>query len=61
MTFSDCADTITPAYWLGRPGDLVQVNMPQENYDKIFDTFVVWARFGDLFSYDETTGMVSLQ
>jgi hypothetical protein len=29
--------------------------MPQENYGKIVDTFVVWARFGDLFSYDETT------
>ena len=37
MTFSDCADTITPAYWLGRPGDLVQVNMPQENYDRTPD------------------------
>jgi hypothetical protein len=34
MTFSDCADTVTPAYWLGRPGDLVQVRMPDENYDR---------------------------
>lgn len=34
MTFSDCSDTTTPTYWLGRPGDLVQVRMPDENYDR---------------------------
>lgn len=34
MTFSDCADTTVPVYWLGRPGDLVQIRMPQENYDR---------------------------
>jgi hypothetical protein len=32
MTFSDCADTTTPTYWLGRPGDLVAVRMPDEGY-----------------------------
>jgi hypothetical protein len=41
--------------------ETIILRMPQENYGKIFDTFVVWARFGDLFSYDETTEMVSLQ
>lgn len=34
MTFSDCADTTTPTYWLGRPGDLVAVRMPDEDYDR---------------------------
>jgi NitT/TauT family transport system ATP-binding protein len=35
--------------------------MPHENYEKVFNTFVRWARFGDLFAYDETTEMLSLQ
>lgn len=34
MTFQDCSDTITPAYYLGLPGDLVTVRMPDENYDR---------------------------
>jgi hypothetical protein len=34
MTFSDCADVTVPTYWLGRPGDLVAVRMPDENYDR---------------------------
>jgi NitT/TauT family transport system ATP-binding protein len=37
------------------------LNMPQENYEKIFHTFIRWARFGDLFAYDETTETISLQ
>jgi NitT/TauT family transport system ATP-binding protein len=27
--------------------------MPLENYEAIFDTFVKWGRFADLFDYDE--------
>lgn len=34
MTFWDCADSITPLYWLGRPGDLVNVKVPNEGYDR---------------------------
>lgn len=34
MTFSDCADTTTPAYYLGRPGDLVTIRMPDEGYSR---------------------------
>lgn len=41
MTFSDCADTTVPIYWLGRPGDLVQIRMPQEDYDRTPDANVV--------------------
>ncbi len=36
------------------------LHMPQENYEKIFHTLIGWARFGELFTYDEDTGMVRL-
>ncbi len=29
--------------------------VPYEDYEKIFNTMVKWARFGDLFAYEETT------
>ena len=29
------------------------IHMPQENFEKVFQTFVRWARFGNLFAYDE--------
>jgi NitT/TauT family transport system ATP-binding protein len=41
--------------------ELVALNMPNEDYEAMFDTFVGWARFADLFSYDEETGAVALQ
>jgi len=41
--------------------ELVAVNMPSESYEGLFETFVRWARFGDLFSYDEGTGVVALR
>jgi NitT/TauT family transport system ATP-binding protein len=41
--------------------ETIIMHMPQENYETVFNTFIRWARFGDLLSYDETTGMVSLQ
>ena len=37
------------------------LRLPQENYQKLFDTFIAWARFGNLFAYDEDTGLISLQ
>ncbi|HEV3204206.1 MAG TPA: AAA-associated domain-containing protein, partial [Gemmataceae bacterium] len=37
------------------------LKMPQENYERIFNTFIRWARFGDLFAFDETTETISLQ
>jgi hypothetical protein len=36
------------------------LNLPEENYEKEFATFIDWARYGDLFTYDETTGQVSM-
>ena len=41
--------------------ELVALNMPSENYDALFETFVGWARFGDLFWYDEETDHLGLQ
>ncbi|MFL5241844.1 MAG: nitrate/sulfonate/bicarbonate ABC transporter ATP-binding protein [Gemmataceae bacterium] len=36
------------------------MNMPQENYEKMFVTFIRWARFCNLFDYEETTETISL-
>jgi len=33
--------------------ETIVTRMPYENYEKIFQTLVRWARFGELFSYDE--------
>jgi NitT/TauT family transport system ATP-binding protein len=35
--------------------------MPQENDQKVFSALVTWARFGNLFAYDEDRKMLSLQ
>lgn len=40
--------------------ETIIVRMPQENYETVFNTFIRWARFGSLFSYDETTELMSL-
>jgi NitT/TauT family transport system ATP-binding protein len=41
--------------------ELVALNLPNEDYDAMLDTFIGWARFADLFSYDEESGEVALQ
>lgn len=40
--------------------ETIIMRMPQENYETVFSTFIRWARFGSLFSYDEATGLISL-
>jgi NitT/TauT family transport system ATP-binding protein len=40
--------------------ETIVLNMPQENYEAMFRTFVGWARFGNLFAYDEGTEAISL-
>jgi HAE1 family hydrophobic/amphiphilic exporter-1 len=37
------------------------LNLPEENHEKTFATFVNWARYGELFAYDETTQQISMQ
>jgi NitT/TauT family transport system ATP-binding protein len=41
--------------------ETIVMRMPRENYEKVFNTFIRWARFGDLFSFDEKTGLISPQ
>jgi NitT/TauT family transport system ATP-binding protein len=40
--------------------ELIALNLPGENFEATFDTFVRWARFGDIFSYDENTEVLAL-
>jgi NitT/TauT family transport system ATP-binding protein len=41
--------------------ELIALHMPNEDYERVFGTLVAWARFGDLFSYDEGREMLSLR
>lgn len=40
--------------------ELIALNLPSENFEATFETFVNWARFGDLFSWDEDSGVLAL-
>ena len=40
--------------------ETIVTRMPYENYAKIFNTFVHWSRFGELFAYDEATQQLRL-
>ncbi len=40
--------------------ETIVMQMPQENYEKVFETFITWAHFGNLFEYDEETEAISL-
>jgi cobalt-zinc-cadmium resistance protein CzcA len=40
--------------------ETIVTRMPYENYEKVFNTFIRWARFGELFVYDDTTHRLSL-
>jgi NitT/TauT family transport system ATP-binding protein len=52
-----------PRHRLGREFvlELIALNMPSESYDAVFETFTSWARFGDLFWYDEESDEIGLQ
>jgi len=41
--------------------ELIIIAMPRENYEAMFDTMVRWARFGNLFAYEEDSDRLSLQ
>jgi NitT/TauT family transport system ATP-binding protein len=49
----------------GAGGDLVRemviLALPRENYEEVFDTLVRWARFGNLFAYEDDADWLSLQ
>jgi hypothetical protein len=40
--------------------ETIVTRMPHENYQKVFDTLVRWARFGELFEYDAVAQRISL-
>lgn len=40
--------------------ETIVTRMPYENYERVFHTFVRWARFGDLFHYNEDTRRITL-
>jgi hypothetical protein len=40
--------------------ETIVTRMPYENYEKVFNTFIRWARFGELFLYDDVTHRLSL-
>jgi NitT/TauT family transport system ATP-binding protein len=35
--------------------EIIAVNMPNEDYERMFETFVNWARYGNLLDYDEAS------
>ena len=63
--FSDVRDALAAAPEHRLPRDFVLetivLRMPAEDFEKIFDTWVGWARYGDLFAYEETEGVVAPQ
>jgi NitT/TauT family transport system ATP-binding protein len=36
------------------------IHLPQENYETVFQRFMRWARYGNLFVYDESRGRIEL-
>jgi NitT/TauT family transport system ATP-binding protein len=40
--------------------ETIVMQMPQENYEKVFETFITWAHFGNLLEYNENTEQISL-
>ena len=41
--------------------ETIITRMPYENYQRVFNTFVRWARFGELFAYDPSAQRLTLQ
>jgi cobalt-zinc-cadmium resistance protein CzcA len=40
--------------------ETIVTRMPYENYERVFNTFIHWARFGGLFTYDETAQQIAI-
>jgi cobalt-zinc-cadmium resistance protein CzcA len=40
--------------------EMIVMRMPYENHSRVFNTFVDWARFGDLFAYDDAAQRLKL-
>ncbi|HET6410711.1 MAG TPA: nitrate/sulfonate/bicarbonate ABC transporter ATP-binding protein [Anaeromyxobacter sp.] len=40
--------------------ETIALNLPSEDYERTFQTFVNWGRFGELFAYDEASEAITL-
>ncbi len=40
--------------------ETIITRMPYENYERVFNTFIRWSRFGGLFDYDEAEQRLGL-
>ncbi len=40
--------------------ETIIMHVPHEDYEKVFNTFIRWARFGELLAYDQDAGKISL-
>ena len=40
--------------------ETIVLHMPQEDHEKQFETLVIWARFGELFSFDEQADVLAI-
>ncbi len=64
-SISDVRDALQVAPEHRLPRDFVLetivLRMPSEDYERLFQVWIGWARYGDLFAYDEIQGMVELQ
>jgi NitT/TauT family transport system ATP-binding protein len=63
--FADVREALLEAPGQRLPRDFVLetivMRMPAEDYQRVFDVWIGWARYGDLFAYDEVDGSLSLQ
>jgi NitT/TauT family transport system ATP-binding protein len=41
--------------------ETIVLHMPQEDHEKQFETMVIWARFGELFVYDEAADILAIE
>ncbi len=41
--------------------EMIIIALPHENYETMFETVIRWARFGNLFAYDEDTDQITLE
>src|SRR5581483_11803360 len=41
--------------------EILILNLPGVDHEKMFATFINWTRYGELFGYDETTQQLSTQ
>jgi NitT/TauT family transport system ATP-binding protein len=39
--------------------EMIAIELPQEDYEAVFDRLVAWGRFGDLFAYDDAAEALS--